>query len=191
MIAYNDGYSVRELTTKEAVQTVASSAQKVVNSKPVQTVANAVTGGASAIVNATTEAIKKAVGSIGKLFGFSEGGDVPFTGLAMVHGSPARPEAFLDNEDRNTMRGILDSGFMSDMQDMVASFKSLNTSRYIPHIWGDDMYTSDAKVTVGDINISTETINDEADFELLAKKIGQEFIKDLSMQGIGTNKFSF
>ena len=191
MIAYNDGYSVRELTTKEAVQTVASSAQKVVNSKPVQTVANAVTGGASAIVNATTEAIKNVVGSIGKLFGFSEGGDVPFTGLAMVHGSPAKPEAFLDNEDRNTMRGILDSGFMSDMQDMVASFKSLNTSRYIPHIWGDDMYTSDAKVTVGDINISTEAINDEADFELLAKKIGQEFIKDLSMQGIGTNKFSF
>lgn len=162
MIAYNDGYFVAPIGKPKPTTTAAGSSSKT-NKHP-------------SLVSATP---------------YSEGGDVNYTGLAMVHGTPARPEAFLDAEDRANMRAILDSGFMVSMRNMVASFEKLNTSRYVPHIFGDDMYTSDAKVTVGDINISTETINDEADFELLAKKIGQEFIKDLSMQGIGTNKFSF
>lgn len=122
---------------------------------------------------------------------FSEGGEVKYTGLAMVHGTPAKPEAFLDNEDRNTMRGILDSGFMQDMRTMVASFKQINTSSFVRHIYDDSSLASGARVTVGDININTNQINNEADFEELAVRIGREFVKDLSMQGLSTSKFSF
>jgi TP901 family phage tail tape measure protein len=37
------------------------------------------------------------------------GGDVSYTGLAMVHGSPSKPEAFLSAEDRTMVRDLFDA----------------------------------------------------------------------------------
>ena len=163
MIAYNDGYYVAKAGAKPRPTTTAHNAPDNSSKHP-------------SLMSATP---------------FSEGGEVKYTGLAMVHGTPAKPEAFLDSDDRKTMRGILDSGFMQDMRTMVASFKQINTSSFVRHIYDDSSLASGARVTVGDINISTNQINNEADFEELAVRIGREFVKDLSMQGLSTSKFSF
>ena len=163
MIAYNDGYYVAKAGAKPKATTTAQNTPAKTNNHP-------------SLMTATP---------------FSEGGEVKYTGLAMVHGTPAKPEAFLDSDDRKTMRGILDSGFMQDMRSMVASFKQINTSSFVRHIYDDSSLASGARVTVGDINISTNQINNEADFEELAVRIGREFVKDLSMQGLSTSKFSF
>ena len=43
-----------------------------------------------------------------RLLGFSEGGLVDFTGPAMVHGSPSKPEAFLSAQDTVLIAGLRD-----------------------------------------------------------------------------------
>jgi len=44
-----------------------------------------------------------------KILGYNEGGLVDYTGLALVHGTKQKPEAFLDNEDRLLIKNLTDS----------------------------------------------------------------------------------
>lgn len=110
--------------------------------------------------------------------GFDEGGLVDFTGPAMVHGSPLRPESFLDAEDTALMRAMLDS--MSRVRvHTLASFID-------PAKFGGNTQT------IGDVNITiTEAkFEDDADIDAVAARVGEAFVQQLNQQGFTTGKFA-
>ena len=110
---------------------------------------------------------------------FAEGGLVDFTGPAWVDGSKLRPEAFLSAEDTALIRGWLDSA------------KYVRTRAYMSNI--DSSNFSGATNTIGDVNITiTEaSFKDDADYEAVAERVGQVFVKEIAKQGFMTPAFAF
>ena len=50
--------------------------------------------------------------------GFSDGGEVDFTGLAMLHGSPAKPEYVLNNDQmKNLLSSLVKPRFSSNFSE--------------------------------------------------------------------------
>ena len=121
---------------------------------------------------------------VGKAFGIStpntydEGGYVNYTGLAAVHGSALRPEAFLDADDTKLMRSMLDAMNIIRMPSMSAidSTKFAGTNQ-----------------TIGDISIEIKeaSFKDDADQDEVAKELGDRFVKELGKQGMMMANYSF
>lgn len=115
-----------------------------------------------------------------KIQKYSQGGYVDYTGLAMVHGSNSRPEAFLSAEDTALMRAMLDS-----WQFVLKR----------PTIYNVDSALSEhaSGTSFGDISITiTEaSFADDADYEEVARRVGDAFTKELSRQGFRTSSFNF
>ena len=109
---------------------------------------------------------------------YKEGGLVDYTGPAYVHGSPTRPEAFLDAEDTQNMRLLLDA------------FKYVTNPSMVS--WNDDWFNGNT-TNVGDIviNITQAELNTDMDIEDVARKIGKAFTKQLSREGINLNGYSW
>ena len=110
--------------------------------------------------------------------GYSEGGYVRYTGLAMVHGSPSKPEAFLDAVDTSILRSMLDT------------FSYIKNKPYMSHI-DPSMYSNNTNV--GDINITINQaeINSDTDVDNLAKRVGQAFTKELQRNGLNLSGYAF
>lgn len=119
------------------------------------------------------------VGSVvSKIFGYNEGGNVDYTGQAMVHGTPSRPEAFLSADDRILVRSMIDS---------------LSYAKYVPNVQNIDTGygTSTARVDEVNIVINQAELNTDEDIENVARKVGEAFTRDLMKAGFNTTKIGF
>lgn len=138
-----------------AANAVASAAKETTAVTAVATVATALTAAASAVKN---------------LLGFDEGGLVDFTGPAWVDGTKARPEAFLDAEDTQLIRKMVDS----------LNYVSLKSG-----IWPDSGMFSSGSTTYGNISITINQaeLKDDADYEDVARRVGKAITKEMSKKG--------
>jgi hypothetical protein len=106
------------------------------------------------------------------------GGLVDYTGLAWVDGTMQRPESFLDATDTALLRTFLDE----------ARYVKVN----MPTLAIDDSMASGSN-TVGEVNITINeaTISSDEDIDELAKKIGESFTRELTVNGFNTSQYSF
>lgn len=110
---------------------------------------------------------------------FKRGGYVDYTGLAVVHGSPATPEAFLSADDTALMRSMLDAWQLVMARPVMSNLDG---------IIGKGQHNS-----IGDVHITiTEaSFAEDADYEEVARRVGATFTKELAMQGFRTASFNF
>ena len=109
---------------------------------------------------------------IHNLLGFSEGGYVNYTGLAMVHGSPSSPEAFLSAQDTTNIRALLDALAMGQTVD-TSSFNGIDNASNI--------------IQIDEINIQTNELNTEQDFSNAGRALADEFAQAIQKRGINLN----
>jgi hypothetical protein len=99
---------------------------------------------------------------------YSKGGLVDYTGIAQVHGSPTRPEAFLSANDTSMMRKFLD---MAKMFIGVPGMPSIKSSDYAG---------SEGGVTIEQILIEVDRLDNDTDLERLANKVGEKFARAIT-----------
>ena len=110
--------------------------------------------------------------SIG-LPGFAEGGFVKHTGLAMVHGSTIKPESFLDAEDTALLGAILEQ---------------INTIiEGTSNIYNSEVTDSVQTISIENINIKTESMNNNQDFKNAGSALAQEFAKIIRERGLNVD----
>ena len=110
--------------------------------------------------------------------GYSSGGLVDYTGLAVVHGSPVRPESFLDATDTKLLRGMMNA---------------LNYVRVSPYMSSVDSSMFGNNTNVGDVyvTINQAELKSDADYDKVAKRVGESFSKQLASQGLNLAGYSF
>lgn len=99
---------------------------------------------------------------------YKEGGLVPYTGIAMVHGTPSAPEAFLSSQDTRNFEA-----FKAVLQ---ASLSRVGNQTY-----------NDVPVTIENINIHTDQLNNNQDFRKAGLQFGSSFKEALRERGITVN----
>lgn len=109
---------------------------------------------------------------------YKSGGLVDYTGPAWVDGTKSRPEAFLSAIDTENIRNLLDA----------FSYISVGS-----HIHPDPGMFASSSQTYGDINIviNQAELKDDADYDTVAKKVGQAITKQISRQGINLTGYAF
>ena len=110
---------------------------------------------------------------------YSLGGYADYTGLAMVHGSPTRPEAFLNADDTALVRAFLDAAHYISVNMGMSSI--------------DEAMFGSSSNSIGEVNVTINeaTISSDQDIEELASRVGESFTKQLSMSGFHTSNYSF
>ena len=96
--------------------------------------------------------------------GYSEGGMVDYTGLAMVHGSSSKPEAFL-NAEQTEMFAALTSALSK------VSISGGNSEN----------------ITIENITIQTQQLNNKQDFDAAGRVLADAFGKAIGRRGISVN----
>jgi hypothetical protein len=111
---------------------------------------------------------------------YAQGGLVNFTGPAWVDGTPSRPEAFLSAEDTALIRSWLDQAKYTNFRMRMSNIDST-------------MFSGNGGNTIGDVNITiTEAqFKEDADYEKVAERVGEAFVKELNKQGLITPAYSF
>ena len=101
---------------------------------------------------------------------YSEGGLVDYTGPAIVHGTPARPEAFLNAEQTKQIREGLelgsDRGILSNLRSTISEL-----SHAINSIVNNNVSTNEINISNGAIQISVGKLNDKYDIEDVSNDI--------------------
>ena len=102
---------------------------------------------------------------------YAEGGLVDYTGPAWVDGTKTHPESFLDATDTQLLR------------DMLDSFNYVKTTPYMTHL--DSSNFGKGGISVGDVNVNLyeAKLENDADYELIAQKVGKAFTKELQKDG--------
>ena len=114
------------------------------------------------IINAATEAAaisafrkkysnKVSIGDVEKLY--KNGGLADYTGLAMVHGSPQDPEAFLNAEETHMWRDKILSGNSGSLTSMLIDFQDM-----VSGMVSSDNY-SEIGVSGSGVNIENAVVN--------------------------------
>lgn len=118
-----------------------------------------------------------------KLKGYSLGGLVDYTGLAMVHGTPQKPESYLNAEQTQELRNLLDEA--RTLNNVSHSISNLNRLR---QAWQTEFFnqisskeqsnqdTGDLIFEDVDINITSGVINNQAEAAQLGRTMWNEFI---------------
>jgi len=108
---------------------------------------------------------------------YAKGGLVDYTGPAWVDGTKTHPEAFLSAYDTETIRSMLDA---------------MNYIRVNPGIV-PDLSAYGSSNTVGDIHITINQaeLKSDADFDEVARIVGQKFTKELSKSGFNVAGYAF
>ena len=89
---------------------------------------------------------------------------VDYTGLAMVHGSSSKPEAFLNAEQTEMFAALTSS--LSKIS--ISSGNSEN-------------------ITIENITIQTNQLNNKQDFDAAGKSLAQAFSSAIKKRGISVN----
>ena len=108
---------------------------------------------------------------------YASGGLVDYTGPAWVDGTPTRPEAFLDATDTENIRAMLDA---------------LNYVPTMPMLSPSEKFFGNSS-TVGDINIviNQAELKSDADYNEVARRVGQAFTKQLSKDGFQLSGYNW
>ena len=109
---------------------------------------------------------------------YKEGGLVDYTGPAWVDGTKSKPEAFLSAYDTANIKALTDAlNYVNVEPFRVPNLDKINTSNQ----------------TIGDINITINgaEMKDDADFEDVARRVGQEFTKQLRKEGLNLASYAF
>lgn len=102
--------------------------------------------------------------------GYSTGGQVTHTGLALVHGTVTNPEAFLSAEDNITIKTLL---------SVLNSIRGSNSS--------SDILEDKESIIIENITIQTSQLNDNQDFKAAGRILAEEFAKAARKRGINQN----
>ena len=108
----------------------------------------------------------------------AEGGLVDYTGLAWVDGTKARPESFLDATDTSLLRSMLDM------------FNEVKTTPFMSYI-DPSMYSNNTNIGDVNITINQAELKSDADFDDVARRVGQAFTKELQRNGLNLSGYSF
>lgn len=103
--------------------------------------------------------------------GYSKGGLVDYTGLALVHGKPGQPEAFLNAKQTamiaESVKSVGDGGALDGIRATLAALNS--TIRSITN--NNTTQTSSFTVAPGAVTIQVAQLNDSYDVEELSKDV--------------------
>lgn len=113
---------------------------------------------------------KKSIRSGKHSKGYIEGGLVDYTGPAIVHGTPTRPEAFLNAEQTKQIREGLklgsDRGILSNLRSTISEL-----NHAINSIVNNNVSTNEINISNGAIQISVGKLNDKYDIEDVSNDI--------------------
>lgn len=145
-------------------------AENVAKIKAQQKVASLKSSGAISVQNP----------SYGKAYRYAKGGLVDYTGLAWVDGTKAAPEAFLSADDTALVRSMLDAWQFVAHQPTITNVDSA-------------LGRGNSGTTFGDIHIEiTEaSFAEDADYDEVARRVGDAFTKELAKQGFRTASYNF
>ena len=104
---------------------------------------------------------------------YATGGLVDYTGTAIVHGTPNTPEAFLSAQDTKNMQLLF-----AALNNIVAKSTAINVS-------GEGVGSNN--ITVENINISTNELNNNQDFKTAGQIFAEEFGKAIKQRGLNIN----
>lgn len=109
----------------------------------------------------------------------ANGGLVDYTGLTWVDGTKTRPESFLDATDTKLLRSMLDA------------FTYVKTTPYMTHL--DNSNFGNGSVNVGDVNVNLyeAKLEDDADYDTIAQKVGKAFTKQLQKDGFNLAQYAW
>lgn len=147
--------------TKTTIKTTVDSAVNTINS----------------FLNAINNPTYNATDKNKKMYKFASGGLVDYTGPAWVDGTPQRPEVFLSPKDTENIRAMLDAfNYVRVASPFVPSASMLSSNN----------------TQVGDINITINQaeLKDDADFDEVARRVGQAFTKELSKRGLNLSRYA-
>ena len=106
------------------------------------------------------EYLKKPTENLKTALGFSSGGLVDYTGLAMVHGSSQKPEAFLSAEQvklfKERILGNNDHSLMSLLLDFQDAMSNLVSSDNYSSITNGSIVIEHAEVNMNGTSISND-----------------------------------
>ena len=105
-----------------------------------------------------------------KAVAFSEGGLVDYTGPAIVHGTPSKPEAFLNAEQTKQIREGLeltsDRGILSNLRAGISDLIHMANS-----IVNNNSLNNEINISKGAIQITVGNLNDKYDIEDVSNDI--------------------
>ena len=109
---------------------------------------------------------------------YKTGGLVDYTGPAWVDGTKQRPEAFLSAVDTQNIRDLLDA------------FNYIKTPRMSYY---DTMKLGNTTNSIGTVSVTINgaQFEDDADYEAIAQRVGEEFARELQKQGFNTSNYAF
>ena len=104
--------------------------------------------------------------------GYSEGGLVDYTGIAMVHGTPGEPESFLNAEQTAQIReGLKESGKGGALEGIKSALMKLDSSiKAITNI-SNKTESNSYTIAPGAVVIQVEQLNDAYDVDTLSADI--------------------
>ncbi len=110
---------------------------------------------------------------------YEKGGLVDYTGPAWVDGTPTKPEAFLSAIDTKNIRDLLDA------------FNYIKSPRMTYYDMMKNMGNTNNSIGEVSVTINGATFEDDADYEKIAQRVGEEFAKELQRQGFSTARYNF
>ena len=125
----------------------------------------------------TASEISKFNSMLGDVHFYRKGGLADYTGLAMVHGTPSDPEAFLSSMDTKLMRSFLNA------------FDYVSTGHFLSPT--SDMFSGSTNVGDIHITINQAELKKDADYEDVARRIGKAFTREMSKSGLNLSAYSF
>ena len=132
----------------------------------------------SSIINSAAGVISDIFSSISKLTPYAEGGLVQTTGPVWVDGTVSRPEAFLDADDTVMIRNLLDA------------FSHINTPYMTPYD-STNIGTTNNTIEEVKVVINEADLGGIGDVEEAARRLGEQFARQLEKQGFNTSNYNF
>ena len=104
--------------------------------------------------------------------GYSEGGIVDYTGIAVVHGTPGKPESFLNAEQTAQIReGLKESGKGGALEGIKAALLKLDSSIKAVTNISNKTESNSYTIAPGAVVIQVEQLNDAYDVDTLSADI--------------------
>lgn len=130
---------------------------------------------------------------------YEHGGIADFTGPAWLDGTKLKPERILDWQQTKAWDELTDVLSSSAIEDLHSALQFMNTwsqfSAVMPKLMSFDsssLSTPSISQTISDFQIilNEAKLEEDADYDLVAEKVGKLFSKELSKQGFNT-RFSY
>lgn len=138
---------------------------------------------------------KSKLGKDVKVYG--TGGQADYTGPAWLDGTFSRPERVLDPEQTSAFDNLVDildtwsPDEFDTMRNMMNAMSYIDTSSMLPKFNLNDLGSGSNSTSIGDVYITLNEakLEEDADYSAVAQRVGEEFAKQLSRQGVHTNYY--